>query len=195
MENSELVELLKHKNEWYSQHARRILQERHQLGNSMGSDTMELHNLLNSSNGIPTKLKAIWALHVINDLTAEDLEKLLTHENEHIRAWAVTLLCENKSPSESTLKKLEDLARKSDSKLVRLHLASALQRIPYSKRWNLVESLISRTEDENDQNLPLMYWYGIEPLIHKNRVQFLSLAAKTKIPLLRQFITRRATEK
>ena len=193
--NTELVHLIKHKNEWFSRNARRILQERHASGNTLCSAKLELHNLYENSQDIPTKLKALWTLHVTGETTPSFLDQQLSHKNEHIRAWTVTLLCENKSPSNTTLEKLEKLAYKGSSQLVRLHLASSLQRIEPAQRWGLAKALISRIEDENDQNLPLMYWYGIEPLIHEDKIQFLSLAAKTKIPLLRQFITRRATEK
>jgi hypothetical protein len=189
---------VKHKNEWFSRHARRKLQEKHDANEDPRNRIlalMKLQDTFTTSKEIPVKLKALWALHVIQGYGSGFMEKQLFHENEHIRAWAVTLLCEKKTLSETTLKKLAELATNGDSQLVRLHLASALQRIPPSKRWELGQALISRTEDENDQNLPLMYWYGIEPLINEDQIQFLSLAAKTKIPLLRQFITRRATEK
>ena len=46
----------------------------------------------------------------------------------------------------------------------------------------------------DDPNLPLMYWYGIEPLINTDLTRFVGLAGKTEIPLLRQFITRRVAE-
>ena len=195
LSNSELVKLLQHKNEWFSRHARRTLQERHASGKSVCSAKIELLEMFNEAKEIPLKLKAFWTLHVTGEADTTFLEEQLFNPNEHISAWAVTLLCENKSPSKTSLGKLEALAANGKSKLVRLHLASALQRVPPNSRGKLAESLISRTEDEDDQNLPLMYWYGIEPLINEDRIQFLSLAAKTKIPLLRQFITRRATEK
>jgi len=194
LSNLELVHLLLHKNEWYSRHARRNLQERHAAGIQLCSANQQLHELFEDSKDIPTKLKTLWALHVTEGGDTQFLEAQLSHKNEHIQAWSVTLLCENQALTNSTLEKLEDLAAESKSPLVRLHLASALQRIPSEQRWGLAKALLSREEDATDQNLPLMYWYGIEPLIHQNKIQFLSLAAHTQIPLLRQFITRRATE-
>ena len=40
-----------------------------------------------------------------------------------------------------------------------------------------------------------MYWYGIEPIVSSDREKALALIAKGKIPLVRQFITRRIAEK
>jgi hypothetical protein len=40
--------------------------------------------------------------------------------------------------------------------LVRLYLASALQRAPAAKRWEILAGLMAHEEDAGDQNLPLM---------------------------------------
>ena len=40
-----------------------------------------------------------------------------------------------------------------------------------------------------------MYWYGIEPLVPSDKARALQLAAKAKIPLIRQYIARRSTSK
>ena len=50
----------------------------------------------------------------------------LTIEDEHLRAWAVTLLCEDRQPPADGLTRLRKLAASGDSPLVRLSLASAL---------------------------------------------------------------------
>ena len=78
---------------------------------------------------------------------------------------------------------------------MRLYLASALQRLPLEKRWPIAEALVSREEDATDHNLPKLYWYGIEPLVHEDIGRFVSLARQARIPLIQQFIARRATEK
>ena len=78
---------------------------------------------------------------------------------------------------------------------VRLYLATALQRLPLDQRWDLAAALVSHEADKDDHNLPLMYWYGIEPLVPTNKVRALQLAAKAKIPLIRQYIARRSASK
>ena len=56
------------------------------------------------------------------------------------------------------------MAKAEGSALVRLYIASALQRVPAEKRWDAVTALFSRAEDSNDHNQPLMAWYAAEPL-------------------------------
>ena len=56
------------------------------------------------------------------------------------------------------------MARSDPSPRVLLSLASALQRIPLKDRWPLAEALAEATIDPKDPMLPLMTWYGIEPL-------------------------------
>ena len=153
-----------------------------------------LHEIFSKNPDITRKLRALWALHVTGGLENKFLQAQLNHGNEHIRAWAVTLLCEGKNPPEPAIKTMHSLASKGKSQLVRLHLASALQRIEPAKRWNLAGALIGRKEDADDQNLPLMYWYGIEPLVHEDIGRFVSLARQARIPLIQQFIARRAAE-
>ena len=195
LDEKELVRLQLHKNDWFVRHARRTLQERAAAGNEMSGVHKALHNIFNGNPDITRKLRAVWALHVTGGLENKFLQAQLGHGNEHIRAWVVTLLCEGKNPPKPAIKTMQILAAKGKSQLVRLHLASALQRIEPAKRWNLAEALIGRKEDTDDQNLPLMYWYGIESLVHEDLSRFVALAGVTKIPLLRQFITRRVAEK
>ncbi len=49
-------------------------------------------------------------------------------------------------------------------------------------------------EDATDANLPLMYWYGIEPLVPADPARALSLSLKAEVPLVRQFIARRVVD-
>src|SRR6185436_454093 len=56
------------------------------------------------------------------------------------------------------------------------------------------EGLIAHAGDKDDPNLPLMYWYGIEPLVPASREQALKLASTAQIPLLREFLARRLVD-
>src|SRR5262249_39832302 len=46
-------------------------------------------------------------------------------------------------------------------------------------------------EDASDLNLPLMIWYGIEPLVSANPERAAKLLGLAMIPLLRQYLARR----
>ena len=56
----------------------------------------------------------------------------------------------------------DELAKKSP--VVRLYLASAVQRLPVEQRADILAGLLSHSEDATDHNLPLMYWYGLESI-------------------------------
>jgi hypothetical protein len=39
--------------------------------------------------------------------------------------------------------------------------------------------------------LPLMIWYGVEPLVTADRSRTLALVTKCKIPIVRQYLAKR----
>jgi putative heme-binding domain-containing protein len=119
------------------------------------------------------------------------LIQLLRDESEYVRSWAVRLLCEPSNPPAEALARFEEMAAIDDSAFVRLYLASSLQRIALPDRWSIVNALAQRTEDARDNNLPLMLWYGTEPLVSDDLTRFAGLASTTRIPLLARHVARR----
>src|SRR5207248_1668564 len=55
----------------------------------------------------------------------------------------------------------------------------------------VAEGLVQHAEDIQDTNLSLMIWYGIEPIVPQDPKHTLALLAKTKIPLVREYVVRR----
>jgi hypothetical protein len=100
-------------------------------------------------------------------------------------------LTENKAISSETLKIFENLAKNDNSALVRLYLASAMQRIEPNQRWNVVEALAQKEEDESDHNLPLMVWYAAEPLADIDAKRALQMAEKAKLNRFLEFMKRK----
>jgi len=192
LSNQQLVQLQLHKNDWHVRHARRVLHERAAAGWDMLETHRLLLDMLDNHPEITRKLRALWALRVTAGAPDSLLLDLLSHSNEHLRAWAITLVSEDFDPPDAAIDKFIALAANGDSQLVRLHLASALQRLEPARRWNLAEALLARAEDSEDQNLPLMYWYGIEPLVRTDLKRFLKLTSKARSPMIRQLIARRA---
>jgi putative membrane-bound dehydrogenase-like protein len=182
-----LVDLQLHRNDWYVRHARRILQER-------GPDPKvhaRLKTMLRASPDVTRKLRAMWALHATAGLREPDLLELLGHDSEYVRSWAVALLAEDKQPSEEALRGFARLAREDPSPLVRLYLASALQRVPAAKRWDVVAALVAHGEDAGDHNQPLMVWYAAEPLAELDMARALTLSLESKLPRLFSFTVQR----
>jgi len=193
LSDSGLVKLQLHSNEWYARHARRVLQERAAAGRDLTAARNELLAMFDSQTETSKKLRAMWSLQAL----ASDgvwLNTQLQQTNEHIRAWAIRLLSEHGLPTKVMARELERLAQREPSALVRLSLASALQSLPLTDREPLATALLNYSEDAQDHNLPLMLWYGIEPLVSSDLEAALRLAQSSKIPLLRQFISRWLTE-
>lgn len=218
--DAELVKLQLHANDWYVRHARRLLQER-AAASKLAPDThAALTKIVRENSDVTRQLRALWALHVTGalapqlNLPTEDtrfqkrpldsrgvrppapvpsplLMELTSHKDENLRWWAVKLLSEDKTLVAQTLQRFTTMSREEKSSFVRLGLASALQRVPLTSRIAIAEGLVSRAEDANDPNLPLMIWYGIEPAVPLYKPQALRLAGQSKIPLVREFIARR----
>jgi len=180
----ELVKLQSHPNEWFARHARRVLHERQ-------ANTSVLAKTLKSSRSVPLRLRALWALRVTGNLDEKKLEGLLQDSSEHLRAWVIQLLCENRKPSEAARAEFARMAHEDKSPLVRLYLASAMQRLLLKQRVPVLARLLAHKEDKDDQNLPLMYWYATEPVVAADRVAAVKLLTACQIPKVRQFITHR----
>jgi hypothetical protein len=182
-----LVDMQLHRNDWYVRHARRILQER-------GPDAKvhaRLRGMLHNNPDVTRKLRALWGLHVTGGLSEADLLPLLAHENEYLRSWAVYLLVQDASPSEGALARFAEMARQDSSALVRLYLASALQRVAPEKRWDVLAGLVAREEDAADHNQPLMAWYAAESLAALDMDRALTLAADAKLPNIFSYMVQR----
>lgn len=192
--DAELVELHLHENDWFVRMARRMLQERTAAG-QVDRDQVQsaLRDLARGNHSVPQRLRALWTLHACGMLDEGTVAAMLNetgHKSEYLRAWAIQLDMEDGQPQD--LAKLESMAVSDDSALVRLYLASALQRLPIDSRIAIARGLVRHADDANDHNLPLMIWYGVEPLVPHAPAGALQLAAQSAIPQVRQFIYRRA---
>jgi putative membrane-bound dehydrogenase-like protein len=187
-----LARLQLHRNEWYVRTARRLLQERAAAGRDVGRAHQVLREIVNGKEEVSRRLRAIWALHVSGGLLEGAARRLLEDPNEHVRAWAIRLLCDRGAPAQVTLKKFAELAAVDPSPKVRLSLASALQQLPLDDRWEVALALASHQEGSTDRVLPLMIWYGLEPLVPRDLARATGWVARCQIPIVRQFIARRA---
>jgi putative membrane-bound dehydrogenase-like protein len=190
--DDELARLQFHKNDWLVRHARRLLQERAAAKNP-GPDVRPIleQMLADREESVPKRLRALWALHAIGATDEAGLLALLDAKDEAIRVWAVRLLAEDGNPSAAAVTRFMECASKDPAASVRLALASALRRLPIASRWPLAEALAARAEDAADANLPLMIWFGVEPLAAADPDRAASLLTKARIPLVRQNIAHR----
>lgn len=190
----ELAKLVQHANDWYVRHARRILQERAAARPIEVAARQRLTEIATTHPEDTRRLRAIWALHVTGGIDTELTQRLFGDASEQVRSWTITLVQDQAAAlPEPMLARLSNMARDDKSPVVRLSIASVLQKIPFDQRWSILASLASHTEDADDHNLPLMYWYAAEPLaeVDAERALAFSLSAGTSIPLLRDFMLRR----
>ncbi len=213
---AELVELQTSENEWFARHARRLLLERmrdsaariERTGNpKLSEEEMKdfskagtrLGELLKDKDEL-RRLRVLWTIHVaLGDTRQMNFEN---DKSPYVRAWSVQLALQEAvepwpghfkevEPSSDLLKRFAKWAHDDPSPIVRLYLASAVQRLSMEKRWDILRGLLTHAEDAADHNLPLMYWYAVEPLADVDAAKALDLAMNAKIPQILPFMVRR----
>lgn len=190
--DEQLIRSLDHPNDWHVRRARRLLQERAAAGHELSKVREEMIGAILSSDAAgEMATDRLWTLHVTDGVPSDHLDSLLTGKAEDLRALAVRLLTDLSPVAPDVAERLAVHSESETSPFVRLHLASAMQRVNGEPRWRIAEALAMHGEDVNDHNLPLMIWYGLEPLVPTDVDRSIRLAETTPIPLLRRHISRR----
>lgn len=190
LSDEQLISLLTHRNEWYSRHARRLLQER-------GPNphwAARLEAIAFDSAHDTARLRGLWALHLTGNLTVERALRALQDPSPYVRGWTVQLTSERGTPPESLATRMIELAERDPSPVVRLYLASAAQRWTGPLRWQLLMALVTHGEDADDHNLPLMDWYACEMVASSSAREGYALWQAARIPLVKRFLVRRLTQ-
>jgi putative membrane-bound dehydrogenase-like protein len=206
--NRDLVVLQQHPNEWFARQARRVLAERSARGEPLAESKADLRALFVHDSDPVRKLRALWSLYCIDGADASFLRGLLSHEHESVRAWAIRLFTDQ-LPLDSVLSrrigpdvdlaedlqsKLAAMARDDPSGLVRLVLASTIQRLPVHRRVALARPLVSHAEDAADHNLPALIWTGLIPVAENDPSALASLAPECRLPEVVRLIAHRLGE-
>jgi putative heme-binding domain-containing protein len=202
----ELVQLHFHGNEWYPRQARRVLIERMQAGKSDSGTADRLKKAFKETADPVFQLRLLWTMYAACGADQAFLFEQLSHPDEHVRVWAVRLLSDgwgldtllSTRPQKgdlsvavsSVLPRLVFMAGNDASAMVRLALASVLQRLPAAERRVLACELVKRREDAGDHNLPLMVWYGLIPLAQESPADLVSVAKDCHWPLTVRLISR-----
>jgi putative heme-binding domain-containing protein len=199
----ELAKLVSSKNEFLSRHARQLLQERAAQKPVSLAAVEQLRDELKDSTSSMSRLRALWSLALVGKLDADAIGVAAGSDDEWLRSWAIQLGFEDRALADRIVAELQqsgidpmanllEMARQDPSPVVRRFIASAAQRMPSPDlRANVVKALLSRSEDATDHNLPLMYWFAMEPLVADRPQPMLDAALETKIPRLLNFTTRR----
>jgi putative membrane-bound dehydrogenase-like protein len=203
----ELANLQMGGNEWETRRARVLLTQRQLLGDDVHGAIAALRAGL-AASAPQTRLRCLWALFQLQSTDSQLLENLLSDADPHVRSWAIKLLADSwqidrsdgVQPQEEAVVNAGEIqlllrqAERESSPIVRLTLASTLQRLPLAERSRLAKALLAYAEDADDHNIPLMVWYGLTAL-GKDRIQDLvDVLPACNWPSTRRLIVRRVAE-
>ncbi len=194
MGDAQLAELQTSGSDWHARRARVVLQHRATERPIDEAAQSVLRDLFASHPNSDYRLRGMWSLHVTGLLGRERLVEALGDNDEYVRGWAVQLLTEDHAPDVAALDEFARMARAEPSAVVRKYLAAGLQRIEHSDRWAIAAGLLGRADDADDHNIPKLIWFGIEPLVAGHPDRALALAAESEIPMVTEFIARRAVD-
>jgi putative membrane-bound dehydrogenase-like protein len=194
LSDTELINLQTSPSDWHARRARVILQGRAAKRTLEPTTTAAAMQVFTTQNNQDWRLRAMWTLHVIGGWTSNALTEALADRDEYVRAWAIQLLSEEGTPSAAVVERFARMAREDRSPVVRLYLASALQRLDPAVRWSIAGELVMHAEDAQDPNLPTMLWLGVEPLVEGHPAIALERAARGRIPSVARFVARRAVD-
>lgn len=180
-------------NEWFSRMARRMLMERSKTGVLKGYEAEQpLNDLVEKANSEGERLRALWTLgsFSFNQYGVAATSKLKSAD-ERERVAAIRILRSEGIGPDYLYDSFERLAATDPSPLVRRELASELRRAVNSRIAPIATALLKHGEDKDDPMIPLLIWYGIEPVVAADPAVGMQLAKVSKMPKVTGFIYRR----
>jgi putative membrane-bound dehydrogenase-like protein len=191
--DEQLAALQRSDDDFHVGHARRILHERAQQRGIAGAAVAALRAQLDGDGEARVRLRALWALFVIEALDEPHLLRLCGDACPDVRAWAVRLAAERPERLPAVIASLPALVRTEADPAVRLACASALQRLPAADvAFELAAALLAHAEDAEDHNLPAVLWYGVERLHDEDVARFLAVARAAQLAPVRELMWQRA---
>ena len=165
--------------DWFGRHSRRIHQEK----------IAELELNILPGNDLKGDV-SVWDLldvELVGGIQAENIQQGLRSHDPLARAYAVQL-----APADAECRaQLLALAGSPQPGNVLLSLVSVLQKLEPENRWTLASAILKCPENAHaiavENNLTLMTWYGIEPVVFQKG----ALALLDSNPKLQQFAVRR----
>ncbi len=153
----ELIDALSLPNKWFRQEALRLLAHR--------ADRSAIPRLRQSAlqSGEPQRaLEALWALNLTGGFDESFAAKAIESPDEHVRAWAVRLACDDGSIESGFAARLANLASNDPSPFVRAQLAVSSRRLAGDHALAIARNLLRHDADADDPHLPLLLWWSVE---------------------------------
>ncbi|MCG8650586.1 MAG: c-type cytochrome, partial [Pirellulales bacterium] len=195
---------------WFVRQARLILAQRARAGQDVSAAITELQRLFQQADHSGARVQTLLTLNIIGGLNDGLLRQWIRHHAEHVRVWAIRLASDRwplddalgptgqgtastatvAQQSATWLPEFRSMAERDSSPMVRLTLASTLQRLPVETRASLAEMLVRHADDAEDHNLPLMIWYGLIPVAKQAPAQLVEVARQCRLPKTLKLIAR-----
>ena len=186
LDSAALADLFSSPDRWVRHQASRLLGERR--------DEATRKALEKELFSGPRPLEALWSLGFGRPLDDRLARRALSHPDEHVRRWAIRLICDERQVSGSLVDHLVELATAEKALEVRSQLASSARRLAAVDCLRLVEALSTHDEDSGDVHIPLLLWWAIESKLEANQDAVVALFAKEalwKRPLVAEHLAAR----
>ncbi len=169
--------LIRDANVWHDRQLRVQLMT-HKPSPGVSSRILEIAR--DAANPVPIRLRALWTSFATGNLDDGDALKLLAEKDEHLRVWGIRFLTDRhpidtfgkplpasgpEALSAEIFSHFQKLAKDDPSGLVKLTLASTLQRLGRNQREQLAVLLAADPAYAEDPRMPFMIWYGVLPLL------------------------------
>ncbi|MEO0446665.1 MAG: PVC-type heme-binding CxxCH protein, partial [Verrucomicrobiota bacterium] len=188
-----LLKLMVHENSWWRRQALRNLHERVAKGETLPEAQIAAWKQGVASAPVRDAVSVIQALHALGmpfERWVPDVYEAVSQEA--VRLHLLTLVFTESVPTKEQTDWLERVLAEETSKSVIYRIAALLQRFPLEQRWGLAEQLSRIKVSDEDWNVALMRWYGIEPLVAADPDWAMEIALESGHPWLSQSIARRA---
>jgi putative membrane-bound dehydrogenase-like protein len=193
MDDASLVWLLSLSNNWFARQARLILTERAVAGTLSKTASQSLTAGMRTSSKAHNQLEHLWTAYACGLTKLSDLQSALDDPNEHVRIWAIKLLTDKPLTDDKTVEIMRQRVSEEKSDLVKLYLASSLNRIGGAGWWDLATAMATQGHLESDRDYGLALWYAIKENVATHPEQAVRLVQSKPIAPLTEFISRRLT--
>jgi putative membrane-bound dehydrogenase-like protein len=176
-------------NEWESRMARRVLMEKSNAGTEPRLAIAT--SIAGREFTTLETIRLLWLSTAIAPPQHLGPQVFESSQDERLIGQIIRHAASGGDFADTDMSVLSSAAQKHQSPIVRRELASALQRIPQDQRKDLATALLKHGEDKDDPMIPLLIWYGIEPVVVADPAVGMQLAKVSKMPKVTGFIYRR----
>lgn len=195
LDDAELIAMLSRENQWWARQAVRVLTERAAAGR-LPPATVEFLKTQTDDVEQTRPLHAVSVLAAVNSIDGVWFKRLADAGKEHRRVAALRAYFDRQATGGGAIPAPRNLlanlkASSLQPELVKLHYASALQRMSAedAKAWSKI--LCAEFGLADDRLFPNLVWYGIEPLVPGDPNWAVSTAMRSRLPNVTENIVRR----